>query len=217
MNVMRWTARAGAAGVAALVLVSLTVGPAEAAVSRSYAKGAVVELVEMGPMPGAPGNAHYGHLEFYSSTTGDERVLGYIFHLQCPDGFTLTTTDVFLDAANELESNCQFFTDGTESLETGDLTIRMTKDQTWTHVAGYFDSSLPTQPQVEFSLDLRGEGAVTETNSVSRGPGYKQLTRLLVRGATVKGHIGGLGLADEADDLRFVGQVMKTRVKTYTW
>ena len=217
MSRMRRTARAGATGLAAAVVMSLTVGAAEAAVSRAYGKSAVIQLVAMGPMAGAPGNAHYGHLEFYSWSTGDQAVLGYIFHAQCPEGFTPTATDAYAEVYSEIESSCQSFTDGTESLESGDLTISMTKDQTWTHISGFFDSSLSTQPQVPFSLSLRGVGDVTETNWVTRQPGSKQLTRLRVRAATVKGQVGGLGIADEPDDLRFAGQVSKTKVVTYSW
>ena len=217
MNKMRWAARAVATGLAAAVVVSLTVGPAEAALSRTYGKSAVIELVEMGPMAGAPGNAHYGHLEFFSWSTGDTSVLGYIFHAQCPEGFAPTATDVYADVYAEIETTCQVFTDGTESLESGDLTIKMTKDQTWTNVSGYFDSSLSTQPQVPFSLSLRGVGEVTESESVTRQPRSKTLTTLRVRAATVKGQVGGLGIADEADDLRFAGQVSKSKVKTFSW
>ena len=214
---MRWTTRAVATGLTAAVVVSLTMGPAEAAVSRTYGESAVIELVEMGPMAGAPGNAHYGHLEFYSWSTGDQYVLGYIFHAQCPEGFAPTATNVYADVYAEIETSCQVFADGTESLESGDLTIQMTKNQNWTHVSGYFDSSLSTQPQVPFSLSLRGVGEVTETNSETRQPRSKTLTRLRVRAATVKGQVGGLGIADEADDLRFAGQVSRSKVKTFSW
>ena len=144
-------------------------------------------------------------------------MLGYIFHAQCPEGFTPTATDVYADVYAEIESSCQVFTDGTESLESGDLTIQMTKDQAWARVSGYFDSSLPTQPQVPFSFRLRGVGEVTETNSVARQPRSKSLTRLRVRAATVTGQIGGLGIADEPDDLRFAAEVSRTKVKTFSW
>ncbi len=217
MKRMRWTARAVATGLAAAVVMSVTVGPAEAALSRTYGKSAVIQLVEMGPMAGAPGNVHYGYLSFYSFSTGDHYVLGYIFHAQCPEGFTPTATDVYADVYDEIESSCQVFNDGSESLESGDLTIKMTKDQTWTHVSGYFDSSLSTQPQVAFSLSLRGVGEVTESESVTRQPRSKTVTTLRVRAATVKGQVGGLGIADEADDLRFAGQVSKSKFKTFSW
>ncbi|MGD9958605.1 hypothetical protein [Nocardioides sp.] len=213
---MTWFAR-GVAVAAALVVVPFTAAPSQAALARTYTKSAVVELVEMGAMPGAPGNAHYGHLEFYSSSDGSAAVRGYVFHFDCPAGFEPTRTPDFTEAAGELERECTFFEEGTESLESGEVRIRMTKDQAWTHVEGYFDGSLAGQPTVDFSLTLRGFGEVTETHSVTRFPGYKQRTRDRERAASVTGTIGGLGLGDEPDDLRFVGQVHRVRFLTATW
>jgi hypothetical protein len=217
MNLKTSAVRVAMATTAAVLVLPLTAGSAQAAKATVYVKSAVVSFVEMGAMPGAPGNAHSSYLEFSSSSDGTDSVRGYIFHYNCPTGFAPAATDDFNEAATELETNCTFFTEGTESLETGDVTIRMTGDQTWTKVSGYFDASLATQPTVAFNLQLKGFGPITETESVIRGGSYKQLLRDRVRSATATGQIAGVTLGDSTGDQVFTGQVGRRRVLTYTW
>lgn len=209
--VLRVAAVAALAGLA----VPATAAQADAEVARVYTKGAVVSLVELGPMTGAPGNAHFGHLEFYRSSDGSTSVLGYVFHFDCPAGFTIEPGADFDAIANQMYDTCTSYVDGTESLESGDVQIRMTKDQRWAHVSGYFDSSL--QPTVSFSLDFRGSGLVTETETVNRSHHFRQFMRERSRAATVTGVIGGMGIGDEADDVRFPAELQRNRLKTVTW
>jgi hypothetical protein len=210
--------RAAARVVVGLVLAAVGLmplaGSAEAVKRVVYTKGAVVSLVETGAMTGAPGNMHYGHLEFYRSSDGSVAVYGYIFHFDCPSAFSVDPTDDFDAAASQIEAGCFFYTDGSESLESGEVDISMTGDQTWTRVSGYFDSSLAGQGQVAFNLRLHGSGPITETSSVSRGPGYKQLFRDRARAASARGDIGGLSIGD---DLRFAAQTVRKRFIEFTW
>ena len=204
--------------MAALLLVVATAGTAQAATTRTYGRGATIEFVEFGPMSGAPGNAHASHLEFSTSSDGQHGAYGYIFHYQCPTSFVPSPTDVYAEAVNQLETECTFFADGTESLESGDLTIRMTGDQQWTKVTGYFDASLATQPVVEFDLRFRGYGSLTETETVNRGPGYKQFLRTRARAASVSGTIAGVSIGDaEPGDRTYPAQMRRLRFLTYAW
>jgi hypothetical protein len=198
----------------ASVGLALSAGSAEAAKRVVYTKGAIVPLVESGAMTGAPGNMHYGHLEFYQGSDGSEAVYGYIFHFDCPSGFSVDPADDFTAAAAQIEAACFFYTDGSESLESGEVNISMTGDQTWTRVSGYFDSSLAGQGQVAFDLRLHGSGPITETDTVSRGPGYKLLFRDRTRTASARGDIGGLSVGD---DLRLAAQTVRKRFIEFTW
>ncbi len=187
-----WVSTRGlVAAATALLVMPFTAGAAEAAATIVYGKGATIEFVELGAMPGAPGNAHSSHLEFLTASDGSGTVRGYIFHYDCVDGFAPTPTQTYQDAYHELESECTFL-DGTESLESGDVTIRMAHGQSRTRLTGYFDASLSTQPVVPFNLTFEGFGPITVTETTNRGPRYKHIFQVRARAASVEGTIAGV-------------------------
>ncbi|HSS67066.1 MAG TPA: hypothetical protein VLK34_00850 [Nocardioidaceae bacterium] len=208
--------RLGIGAVAAALVVTTAAAPADAVRSTIYTKAATVPFLEMGPMTGAPGNAHYGYLTFYDQSDGGANVLGYIFHFDCPTGFTVDPTDDFDAAAAQMEAGCSFYTDGTESLEIADVQIHMTGGQDWSRVTGSFTSSLPTQPSVSFNLRFRGSGPIVETTRVERGSTYKNLYRDRTRSATARGTIGDLSIGDPGD-LVFAGSTGRNRFVQFTW
>ena len=192
-------------------------GPAEAAVERTYLKSAAVSLVELGPMSGAPGNAHYGYLSFVDG--GDSSaVYGYIFHFDCPTSYVVDRAADFDAASASMEAACTMLGEGTQSSETdGGVDIRMTKDQTWTHVEGSFESQLAGQPTIAFSLNLYASASMIETNTETRSRGVKTFTRTRTREAMATGSVGDIGIGDEGGEVLYPAQVTRTLVKQVTW
>ena len=189
--------RAAVSGCAVIMAVgTVAAAPPASAGSMSFSKssGRMVsaEWLEMGELPGAQGNAHFGNMQVIEMSRGRADIYGVVMDLQCPDG-VIPTPPGGHHGPEEPANPCQVV--DMRFIETG--TARFTMDRklskaTLTGNLAVVGHSGTGRPPV--NMVLTGVGATTsslETGRFADGTtSYSYRYSFTGRQATVSGSIG---------------------------
>ena len=201
--------RAAVSGCAVIMAVgTVAAAPPASAGSMSFSKSsgrmASAEWLEMGKLPGARGNAHFGNMQVIELSRGRADVYGVVVDLQCPVGVTPTPPGGH-GGPEEPANPCEVV--DFRFIETGTAKFTMDRRLSKATLTGNLavtghDGAVAGRPAV--NMVLTGVGATAsslETARFSDGTSsYSYRYSFTGRQATVSGSIGPMVFDDEAGE-----------------